>query len=77
MDNRSTFFNLCLLSVYLIFAIAGIFQFGHLIGLAVYSQHFSFDSITLLQVGLISSGSWGVFEFIRTIKKLTTKAKYN
>ena len=73
MESHSTFLNVCFLASSIILTIAGVFQFGHLIGLAVYSPHFSFDSITLLQVGLISSGVWGLNTFIKIMKKLMLK----
>ncbi|ALO34751.1 hypothetical protein CMT41_08520 [Colwellia sp. MT41] len=66
-----------LLATCLIAILAGIFQIGKLLGLAIYSNAFSVNSIEIWQVGLISSGIWGVFEFVRTMKKLQTSPKYN
>ncbi|WP_199611046.1 hypothetical protein [Flocculibacter collagenilyticus] len=66
-----------LLSISLILALAGIFQIGKLIGLAVYSSDFSLNSISIWQVGLISSGIWGISEFTRTIKKLKKSPQYS
>jgi len=77
MKQQSTVFYWCLLSLCLIVSIAGIYQLGHLIGLALYSNSFSINSIGIWQIGLISSGVWGVSEFVRTIKKLKVSPKYN
>ncbi|MDO6642120.1 hypothetical protein Q4557_19400 [Shewanella sp. 5_MG-2023] len=75
--HQSNFSTWVLLAICLIATLAGIFQIGKLIGLAIYSNSFSVNSIEIWQVGLISSGIWGVFEFVRTMKKLKTSPKYN
>ena len=75
--HQSNFSKWFLLAICLIATLAGIFQIGKLVGLAVYSNDFSVNSIEIWQVGLISSGVWGVFEFVRTMKKLKASPKYN
>lgn len=68
--HQSNFFKWVLLAIFFIVALAGIFQIGKLVGLALYSNDFSVNSIEIWQVGLISSGIWGAFEFVRTMIKL-------
>ncbi len=75
--HQSNFFKWFLLVICLLAILAGLFQLGKLVGLAIYSDSFSFNSIEIWQVGLISSGIWGVFEFFRTMKKLKISPKYN
>jgi hypothetical protein len=75
--HQSNFLKWVLLAICLIATLAGIFQIGKLVGLAIYSNDFSVNSIELWQVGLISSGVWGAFEFVRTMKKLKASPKYN
>jgi len=74
---QSNFLKWVLLAICLIATLAGIFQIGKLVGLAIYSNDFSVNSIEIWQVGLISSGVWGAFEFIRTMRKLKASPKYN
>jgi len=68
--HKSNFSKWSLLVICLILSLAGVFQIGQLIGLAVYSNEFSINSIHIWQVGLISSGIWAISEFVRTTKKL-------
>jgi hypothetical protein len=75
--HQSNFSKWVLLAICLIAALAGIFQIGKLLGLAIYSTSFSVNSIEIWQVGLISTGIWGVFEFLRTMIKLKTPPKYH
>lgn len=75
--HQSNFLKWVLLAICLIAILAGVFQIGKLVGLALYSNDFSVTSIKIWQVGLISSGIWGVFEFVRTMKKLKVSPKYN
>jgi hypothetical protein len=75
--HQSNFLKWALLAVCLIATLAGVFQIAKLLGLAIYSNSFSVNSVEIWQVGLISSGIWGVFEFVRTVKKLKTSPKYN
>ncbi len=75
--HQSNFSKWILLAICLIATLAGIFQIGKLLGLAIYSNSFSVNSIEIWQLGLVSSGVWGVFEFVRTMKKLKTSSKYN
>jgi hypothetical protein len=75
--HQSNLFKWVLLTICLIATLAGIFQIGKLIALAIYSNDFSVNSIEIWQVGLISSGIWGAFEFVRTMKKLKVSPKYN
>ncbi len=75
--HQSNFSKWVLLAICLIAALAGIFQIGKLLGLAIYSNSFSVNSIEIWQVGLITSGIWGASEFVRTMKKLKTSPKYN
>jgi len=75
--HQSNFLKWALLAVCLIATLAGVFQIGNLLGLAIYSNNFSVNSIEIWQVGLISSGIWGAFEFVRTMKKLKVSPKYN
>jgi len=75
--NQSNFLKWILLAICLMATLVGIFQIGKLVGLAVYSNDFSVNSIEIWQVGLISLGVWGAFEFVRTTKKLKVSAKYN
>ena len=71
MLYRSLFSEYFLLVVYAVLATIGIFQAGYLIGLAAYSDTFSVSSLNLLQVSLLGLGSWGAFELIRMLKKVT------
>ncbi|ASP49765.1 hypothetical protein [Cognaticolwellia beringensis] len=75
--HQSNFSKWFLLVICLIASLAGIFQIGKLIGLAIYSSDFGVNSIGIWQVGLISSGVWGVSEFVRTMRKLKISPKYN
>ena len=75
--HQSSFSKWFLLAIFLIVSLAGIFQIGKLIGLAIYSNDFGVNSIEIWQIGLISSGVWGISEFVRTIKKLKVSPKYN
>jgi hypothetical protein len=75
--HQSSFSKWFLLAICLIVSLAGIFQIGKLIGLAIYSNDFGVNSIEIWQIGLISSGVWGISEFVRTIKKLKVSPKYN
>ncbi|MEZ9197685.1 hypothetical protein [Shewanella sp. 10N.286.54.B9] len=68
--HQSNFSKWALLVFCSIVSLVGIFQFGQLIGLAIFSSDFSVNSIQVWQVGLIGSGIWGGSEFVRTIKKL-------
>lgn len=68
-SNFSTWF---LLTICLIATLAGLFQIGQLVAFAIYSDNFTVNSIEIWQVGLISLGVWGVFEFVRTMKKLNS-----
>lgn len=70
--RQSNFSKWFLLFICLIAALAGIFQLGQLVAFAIYSNNFTVNSIEIWLVGLISSGVWAVFEFVRTIKKLNT-----
>ena len=75
--HQSKFLKWVLLAICLIATLVGIFHIGKLVGLAIYSNDFSVNSIEIWQVGLISSGIWGAFEFVRTMKKLKVSPKYN
>ena len=75
--HQSNILKWFLLAICLIATLAGVFQIGKLIGLAIYSDNFNANSVQIWQVGLISSGVWGVFEFVRTMKKLKASPKYN
>ena len=77
MFGKSKYFNWGLIIICAVLSVIGIFQLGHLVGLAIYSVEFSFSSITMLQVGLISAGIWAISEFVRSIKKLKTESMYN
>ncbi len=68
-SNFSTWF---LLTICLIATLVGLFQIGQLVAFAIYSDSFTVISIEIWQVGLISLGVWGVFEFVRTMKKLNS-----
>lgn len=54
----------------LVFALVGLFQLGSIIGAATFSQVFNIEQISLIQIGLISSGIFGGYLFISTLKKL-------
>ncbi|ACJ27851.1 hypothetical protein swp_1048 [Shewanella piezotolerans WP3] len=69
MFCRTRFSKYFLLVISVTFATVGIFQAGYLIGLAGYSEDFSFSSISLLQISLLLLGAWGVFELIRRVKR--------
>ncbi|QDE32684.1 hypothetical protein [Shewanella polaris] len=77
MKHQENFFNWLWLSIFSIATAAGIFQLGHLIGVVAYSNDFSFNSVNILQVGLICSGICGVSGLVRTIKKLKVSYQYN
>jgi len=69
--------NWLLLIISLFVASVGIFQLGYIVGAASFSSDFSVNQIGLLQIGLVSSGVWGVSEFVRNIKKLNIASKSN
>ena len=46
-------------------------------GLAAYSNDFSFNSVSILQLGLICSGICGVSELVRAIYKMKVSYQYN
>jgi len=70
-------FNWLWLRIFSIATVAGIFQLGHLMGLAAYSNDFSFNSVSILQLGLICSGICGVSELVRAIYKMKVSYQYN
>jgi len=73
--HQSNFLKWVLLAICLIAILAGVFQIGKLVCLALYSNDFSVASIKIWQVGLISSGIWGVFEFVRNHEKIESFAQ--
>ena len=77
MFGKSKYFNWGLIIICGVLSVIGIFQFGYLISLAIYSVEFSFSSLTMLQVSLISIGIWAISEFVRTFKKLKIESMYN
>jgi hypothetical protein len=77
MKQKSTIFYWVIVLICLIVILVGVYQLGNIIGSALYSSSFSFESISIWQIGLIGSGVCGVFEFIRTIKKLKVSQQYN
>ncbi|MBO1897422.1 hypothetical protein HNW13_016930 [Shewanella sp. BF02_Schw] len=77
MKYQKNFFNWLWLSIFSIAIVAGIFQLGHLIGLVAYSNDFSFNSVSILQLGLICSGICGVFWLVRAINKMKISHQYS
>lgn len=71
MFYRSRLSKPFLLVIYITLATVGIFQAGYLIGLAAYSEDFSFSAINSLQISLLGLGSWAIFEWVRRLKKMT------
>lgn len=70
MVLQESFYNWFWLGVFSTAALVGLFQFGHLLGLAAYSNDFRFNSVSLFQIGLICSGICGVSGLVRTINKM-------
>ena len=77
MFGKSKYLSWGLIIICAVLSVIGIFQLGYLIGLAIYSIEFSFSSVTMLQVSLISTGILAISEFVRSIKKLKTEPMYN
>ncbi|GIU04936.1 hypothetical protein TUM4261_06070 [Shewanella sp. c952] len=71
MFYRSQFSKPFLLVIYITFATVGGGQAGYLIGLAAYSEDFSFSAINSLQISLLGLGCWGIFELVSRLKKMT------
>ncbi|CAM4300004.1 hypothetical protein [Pseudoalteromonas byunsanensis] len=49
--------------------VLGVFTAGKLLGQYMYSQQFSFSSISILQVGLICAGVCAFSVFLNTLKE--------
>ena len=52
------------------FLSVGLFQLGKVIGSAAFSDTFSFEQVSLMQIGLICSGVFGFYLFLLNLKKL-------
>ena len=75
--RKAIFLKWSMLGICLFIALAAIFQIGRLVGLTIYSNDFTINSIEIWQTGLISAGICAVFEFISIMKKLKVSHKHS